>query len=158
MAAILNSAISEFWLKLIGIRLKLIHSHLTWWWQPSSIWPSWIQFDSNSISSNSTLMTGSSSWLLPSWMVSHVDLQQFCIKLWLTFPSPPSAQKNFKCIHSHLTWWWKPSWILPTWIQTLPSWIQTPCYLVSDSFKNTLTPLWLWIKVIQYDSKSFLLM
>ena len=30
-----------------------------------------------------------------------------------------------KLIHSHSTWWWQPSWILPSWIQTLPSWIQT---------------------------------
>ena len=61
-----------------------------------------------------------------------------------------------KLIHSHSTWWWQPSWILPRWIQTLPSWIQIPCYLLSDSLKNTLTPLWLWIKLIQSDSKSFL--
>ena len=26
-----------------SIWLKLIHSHLTWWWQPSWIGPSWIQ-------------------------------------------------------------------------------------------------------------------
>ena len=26
-----------------SIWLKLIHSHLTWWWWPSWIWPSWIQ-------------------------------------------------------------------------------------------------------------------
>ena len=25
-----------------SIWLKLIHSHLTWWWQSSWIWPSWI--------------------------------------------------------------------------------------------------------------------
>ena len=43
-----------------------------------------------------------------------------------------------KLIHSDSTWWWQPSWILPSWIQTLPSWIQTPCYLLSDSLKNTL--------------------
>ena len=47
-----------------------------------------------------------------------------------------------------LTWWWQPSWILPCWIQPLPSWIQTPCYLLWDSLlKNTLTPLWLWLKL-----------
>ena len=40
---------------------------------------------------------------------------------------------------------------LPCWIQTLPSWIQTPCYLLSDSLKNTLPPLWLWLKLIQSD-------
>ena len=62
-----------------------------------------------------------------------------------------------KLIHSHSTWWWQPSWILPCWIQTLPSWIQTPCYLLSDSLKNTLPPFWLWLKLIQSDSNSFIL-
>ena len=62
-----------------------------------------------------------------------------------------------KLIHSHLTWWWQPSWILPCWIETLPSWIQAPCYLLSDSLKNTLTPLWCWLKLIQSDSNSFIL-
>ena len=56
-----------------------------------------------------------------------------------------------------LIWWWQPSWILPCWIETLPSWIQTPCYLLSDSLKNTLTPHWLWPKRIQSDSNSFIL-
>ena len=67
-----------------------------------------------------------------------------------------------KLIHSHSTWWWWPSWILPSWI--LPSWIQLPpcliwtaCFLLSDSLKKTLTPLWLWLKLIQYDSNSFIL-
>ena len=27
----------------------------------------------------------------------------------------------------------------------------TPCYLLSDSLKNTLTPLWLWLKLIHSD-------
>ena len=62
-----------------------------------------------------------------------------------------------KLIHSHSNWWWQPSWILPCWIETLHSWIQTPCYLLSDSLKNTLTPLWLWLKLIQSDSKTFIL-
>ena len=46
-----------------------------------------------------------------------------------------------KLIHSDSTWWCQPSWNLPCKIQALPSWIQTPCYLLSDSLKNTLTPL-----------------
>ena len=62
-----------------------------------------------------------------------------------------------KCIHSHSNWWWQPYWILPCWIETLPYWIQTPCYLFSDSLRNTLTPLWLWLKLIQSDSNSFIL-
>ena len=52
--------------------------------------------------------------------------------------------RKLHCIHSESTWWWQSSWILPCWIQTL-------CFLLSDSLKNTLTPLWLWLKVIQSD-------
>ena len=78
------------------------------------------------------------SWILPSWF-------------W------PFCTKKMSLIHSDFTWWWQPSWILPTWIQPLPFWIQTPCYLVSDSLKNTLPPLWLWLKLIQSDSNSFVL-
>ena len=63
----------------------------------------------------------------------------------------PFCTKNTSLIHSVSTWWWQPSWILPCWIQTLPSWTQTPCYLLSDSLKNTLFPLWLWLKLIQSD-------
>ena len=54
-------------------------------------------------------------------------------------------------IHSHSTWWWQPSWILPSWIQTLTSWIETPCNLLSDSLKNTLPPLWLGLTLIPSD-------
>ena len=87
-------------------KTSLIHSDSTWWWQPSWIWPFWIQ--------------------------------SFCTK-------------KTSLIHSDSTWWWQPSWTLPCGIQTLPSWIQTPCYLFTDSFKNTLTPIWLWLKLIQSD-------
>ena len=69
---------------------------------------------------------------------------------------PPFAQK-ISLIHSDSTWWWQPFWILPCLIQTLPSWIQTLCYLLSDSLKNTLTLLWIWLKLIQSDSNSFIL-
>ena len=78
-----------------------------------------------------------SSWILPSW------IQPFCTK-----------KTSF--IHCDSTWWWQPSWFLPSWIQTLPSSIQTPCYLLSDSLKNTLSPLWLWLKLIQSDSNAFI--
>ena len=56
-SAILDSAILHKTLTQISsIWLKLIHSHLTWWCQPSCILPSWI---------------------LPYW------IQPFCSKLWL---------------------------------------------------------------------------
>ena len=53
-----------------------------------------------------------------------------------------------KLIHSDSTWWWLPYWILPSWIQLLQCGIKTSCFLLSDSLKNTLTPLWLWLKLI----------
>ena len=60
---------------------------------------------------------------------------------------------------TNLIWphrWWQPylilpSWILPYWIQTLPSCIQTLCYLHSDLLTNTFPPLWPWLKLIQSD-------
>ena len=83
---------------------------------------------------------------------------------------PPFAQKKLHShfppqhlhtkpsyIHSDSTWWWQPFWILPCWIQTLSSWIQTPCYLHSVSPKNTLPPVWLWLKLIQSESNLFIL-
>ena len=42
-------------------------------------------------------------------------------------------------------------------IQLLHCGIQTPCFLLSDSLKNTLPLLWLWLKLIQSDSNSFIL-
>ena len=63
---------------------------------------------------------------------------------------PTFAQKKLHSFILTQLEWWQPSWIMP-------SWIQTPCYLLSDSFKNTLTPLWLWLQLIQSDSKSFIL-
>ena len=59
--------------------------------------------------------------------------------------------KKTSLIHSDSTWWWQPSWILPSWIQTLTSWIETPCYLLSDSLKNTLPLLWLRFTLIPSD-------
>ena len=85
-----------------SIWLKLIHSYLTWWCQPSWNLPSWIQPFWTKITSlihcHSNLWW-QPSWILPSW------IQQFCTKLWL------------KLIHSHSTWWYQPSCILPSWIQ-----------------------------------------
>ena len=144
---------------------------LTRWWQPSWILPSWIQscctklwlnliqFESNSFiltqlddgshlefchlgfshlhKKTSLMHSHSNWWWQPSWILLSW-IQPFCTK-------------KTSLVHSDSTWWWEPSWILPSWIQTLPSWIQTPCYLLSDSLKNTLPPLWTWLKLIQSD-------
>ena len=124
-----------------SIWLKLIHSHLTWWCQPS--------------------------WNLPSWIQPFWTKKKFTHSFWLKFMmaailnstilDSAILHKNTSLIHSDSSWWWQPSWILPSWIQPLSSWIQTPCYLLSDSLKNTLTPICLWLKLIQSDSNSFIL-
>ena len=82
----------------------------------------------------------------PSW------IQPFCtLKLWLKlnshleFSDSAILHKNKTHSFSHSTWWCQPSWILPSWIQTLiqPSWIQILTLLSSRRFtwRNTLTPL-----------------
>ena len=144
---------------------------LTGWWQPSWILPSWIQpcctklwlnliqSDSKSFiltqlddgshlelchlvfshlhKKTSLMHSHSNWWLQPSWILLSW-IQPFCTK-------------KTSLVHSDSTWWWQPSWNLPCWIQTLPSWIQTPCHLLSDSLKNTLPPLWFWLKLIPSD-------
>ena len=191
-----------------SIWLKLIHSHSTWWWQPSWILPCWIQtlpywfqtpfyLLSDSLKNILTLF-----WLWLKLIQSDSNLfiltqlddgshLEFCHLEFghlgfshLSFSSqthshlprlvPTICTKKPSLIHSDSTWWWQPSWILPCWNKKtslihsswtwwwqsswiLPCWIQTPCFLLSDSLKNTLTPLWLWLKLIFSDSNSFVL-
>ena len=147
MAAILNSAILDSAIlhktltQTNSIWLKLIHSHSIWWCQPSWILPSWFQ---------------------PFWTKKNLT-HSLSLNLMMaaifnsTILDSAILHKKTSLIHSDSTWWWQPSWTLPCWIQTLSSWIQTPCYLCSDSLKNTLPPPWLWLKLIQSDSNSFIL-
>ena len=171
-SAILDSAILHKTLtQTSSISLKLIPSHLTWWCQPSCIlpsWilPSWIQPFCSKLWLQ-LIQSDSKSFIL----TQHDDGShlEFCHLGFshLNFSSqthshlprlvPTICTKKTSLIHSDSTWWWQPSWTLPCWIHTLPSWIQTPCYLLSDSLKNTLTPFWLWPKLIQSDSNSFIL-
>ena len=124
-----------------SIWLKLIHSHSTWWCKTSWILPSRIQ---------------------PFWTIKNFTYS-LSLNLMMsaifnsTILDSATLHKKTSLIDCHLTWWWQPSWSWPCWIQPLPSWIQTPCYHLSDSLKNTLTPLWLWLKLIQSDSNSFIL-
>ena len=150
-------------------RTSLIHSDSTWWWQPSWILPCWIQILPSWIQTHCYLSQIHSKTL---FLQSHSDSNSFHLINIMMATILNSAfldsailhktltQTNsiwLKLIHSDSTWWWQPSWILPCWIQILPSWIQTPCYLLSDSLKITLTPFWLWLKLIQSDSNSFIL-
>ena len=156
IAAILNSAILDSAIlhktltQTSSIWLKLILPDLPWWWQPSWILQCWIQpfctklwlklvqsDSTHSLSLNSMMAAILNSAILHS-AILHKTLTQTS-SIWL------------KLIHSDTTWWCQTSWILLSWIQTLPSWIQTPCYLLSDSLKNTLPPLWLFLKLITSD-------
>ena len=174
MATILNSAILDSAIlhktltQTSSIWLKLIYSDSTWWWQPSWILPSWIQTLPSWIQTPCYLLSDSLKNTLPplwTWLklFNLINLMMATIfnSSILNSAILDSAMLHktltqtrsiwLKLIHSDSTWWWQPSWILPSWIQTLPSWIQIPCYLLSDSLKNTLPPLWLWLKLIQSD-------
>ena len=176
MATILNSAILDSVMlhktltQSNSIWLKLIHSDWTWWWQPSWILPSWIQpFCTKKIFTHAFWLNLMMAAILNSAIFNSAILHKKTLfnhshSTWWWQPSlilpswiQPFCTKKTSLNHSHSTKWWQPSWILPCWFQTLPSWIQTPCYLLSDSLKNTLTPFWLWLKLIQSDSNSFIL-
>ena len=102
-----------------SIWLKLIHFHSTWWWAAIL----------NSAIMNLAILDSAILVFPPKLTHTLQDL------------FPPYAHKRTSLIYSDSTWWWQPSWILPSWIQTLPSWIQRPCYLLGDSLRKTLTPL-----------------
>ena len=146
-------------------RTSLIHSHSTWWYQPSWILPSWIQLFCTKKKLHSFILTqlddcsyveichlGFSHFAqkeLHSFILTQLDDDshlEFCHHGFIHF-----APKKTSLIHSDSTWWLQPSWNLPCWFQTLPSWIQTPCYILSDTLKNTLPPLWLCLKLIPSD-------
>ena len=124
-------------------RTSFIHSHSTWWWQPSWILPLWIQLFCTK--KNFT----HSFWLnfMMAAILNSANMDSAILHKTLT----ETSSIWLKLIHCHSTWWWQPFWILPFWFQTVPSWIQTSCYLISDSLKNTLPQLWPWLKLIQSD-------
>ena len=113
----------------ISIWLKLIPSHVTWWWQPSQILPSWIQLictkKTSLIYSDSTWWW-QPSWILPSWILPSC-IQPFCTR-------------KTSLIHSVSPWWWQPSWILSSWIQPFCTklWLRL---IQSDSNSFILTQL-----------------
>ena len=134
-SAILDSAIlyktltqtNSFW-------LKLIHSHSTWWWQPSWILPSWIQpFCTKKNFTHSCWLNLMMAAILNSAMLDSdtaiLDSDTLLSSLRFTKKHSHSTltltQTNsiwLKLIQSDSTWWWQPSSILPSWIP--PSWIQ----------------------------------
>ena len=154
-------------------KTTLIHSDSTWWWQSSWILPCWIQtpcFLLSDLLKNTLtplwlwlkqIQSDSNLFLLTQLddgsplEFHHLGFSHLSYSSQthshLSRLVPTICTKKPSLIHSDSTWWWHPSWILPCWIQTLPSRIQRPSYLLSDSLQNTLPVLWLWLKLIQSD-------
>ena len=152
MMTILNSAILESETAILdsdtvlfSLRFTQKHSHCTLTpTQTNSIWLKLFH-------SHSTW------WFQPSWILPSF-IQPFCTKklysIILTQLVDGShleifhlgfshfAQKRISLMHSPSNLWWQPSWIFSSWI--LSSWIQPFC----TKF---------WLKLIQYDSNSFIL-
>ena len=132
MAAIFNSAIFDSailhktLIETNSIWLKLIHSHSTWWWQPSWILPSCIQpFCTKKNFTHSfwfnLMMVAIFNFAILDSTILHKTLTQ-TNSIWL------------KLIHSYLTWWWQPSSILAILDSTI---------LAQNSDSYSLT---LWLK------------
>ena len=139
MAAIFNSDSN-----LDSIWLKIIHSHSPWWWQPSWILSYWTHPFCTKKTSKSFLLSQLDdashlefsaildSTILPKtltqtnslWLkviYSHPDLMMAAILnsfiLHSTILHKTLTQTIsiwLKLIHSLLTWWWQPSWTLPS--------------------------------------------
>ena len=91
------------------------------------------------------------------WDTAILDSDTLLSFLRFTQKHYPSTLTLTQTNSNQLTRWWQPSWILPCWIQTLSSSMQTPCCLLSDSLQTSLTPFWLWLKLILSDLKLFIL-
>ena len=118
---------------------KLIHSHLTWWWQPSWIMPSRIQPFCTKSFTHSFRFNLIMAAILNSAML---DSDTLLSSLRFTQKHSHSTLTLTQTNSIWLTWRWLPSWILPSCI--LKSWIQPFCTK-------------LWPKLIQSDSNSFIL-
>ena len=162
MAAILNSAILNLAIldsAILVFPLKLTHTCQDWFppfAQKNFTHSFWLNLMMAAILNSAMLDSDTAILDSDTLLFSQIHSKTLFPPLWLWLKL---IQLWLKLIHSDSTWWWQPSWILPCWIQTLPSWIQTPCYLLSDSLKNTLTPLWLltqtnsiWLKLIHSHS------
>ena len=169
MAAILKSAILDSDTAILdsdtllsSLRFTQKHSHstltltqtnsiwLTWWWQPSWILPSWIQPFCTKLWLK-LIQSDSNSFCLIHFL--HSTWLNLMIILNSTLGFSYFAQKHFTQHSDSLD----DSAILNSAILDSATAIQTPCYLLSDSLKNTLTPLWLWLKLNLTQTHSFLL-
>ena len=142
MAAILNSAMLDSDTLFSSLRFTQKHS-------PSTL--TLTQTNSNSNSFILTQLDDGNHLEFGHHGFSHLSFSSQThshLPRWV----PTICTKKPSLIHSDSICWWQPPWILPCWIQT-------PSYLLSDSLKNTLTPLWLltqtnsiWLKLIHSHS------
>ena len=159
MAAILNSAMLDWETAILDSTPSYVLSDsLKNTLTPLRLWLKLIQSDSNSFIL--TLLDDGSHLEFCHLEFGHLG---FChLSIFFQTDShlprlvPTICTKKISLIHFDSTWWWQPSWILSCWCQTLSSWILITFYLLSDSLINTLTSLWLWLKLIQSDSNSFI--
>ena len=145
MAAILNSAMLDSDTAILDSDTLLSSLRFTQnTLNPLWLWLKLIQSDSNSFIL--TLLDDDSHLEICYLEFDHLGFSHLSISSQthshLPTLVPTICRNKISFIHSDSTWWWKPFWNLLCWIETLPSWIQTPCYLLSDSLKNILTPLW----------------
>ena len=97
---------------------SLIHSHLTWWWQPSWILPSWnkpfcTKNFSHSFSFNLMMAANLNSEMLDS-ATAMLDSDTLLSSLRFTQKHSHSTLTLTQTNSIWLTWWWQPSWILPS--------------------------------------------
>ena len=116
--AILESAFLVFPLK-----------HWTWWLQPSWILPDLVPSHLAQETLHSFIHTelddgGHLEFCHLEFSSCIVELRHLVFFSQIHSKTSPSTltmtQTNsfwLKLIHSHWTWWWQPSWILPTWFQ-----------------------------------------
>ena len=118
-----------------SIWLKLIHSHLTWWWQlswilPTWIWPSWIQPSKFFLSNSLTLAKIGSH---------HLHKKNFTHSFWLNLMIAAILNSAMLDLDTAI----------------LDS--DTLLFSLRYTPKHSLSPFWIWLKVNQSDSKSFIL-
>ena len=103
-----------------SIWLKLIHSHFTWW-----LWPSWILAILDSVMIVFPLkLTHTCQDLVPIiWSKKIIHSLKLILMMAANLNSAKIGfihllpRKKTSIFHSHSTWWWQPSWILPYWLQ-----------------------------------------
>ena len=160
VAAILNSAILDSAIlnktltQTNSIWLKLIHSHLTWWWQPFGILPSWIQPFWHKL-----IQSDSNSFILTQLDDgSHLVICHVGFRHDASLDSDtllPSLRFTPKHSHSNLTL----NQTNSIWLKLIHSDINLMMAAIFNSshleFSYSCTKLWL--KLIQSDSNSFIL-